>query len=195
MTATNISVVRNEIKRRMAAGEQVASLNVNRWKSVDIAEIAALAGFEWLFLDIEHSVLSEEVAGQIAMMALRVGVTPIARVGANQWYQASRLLDAGCQGIVFPHIDDAEQALAAVAASKYPPTGARSLTSPLPQAHYGRATDRPAMEALNRETLTIPMIETQRSLQNLEEIAAVAGVDALLIGTNDLAADLGVPGE
>src|SRR5260370_16354600 len=85
MTATNSGVVRNEMKRRMAAGEQVASLNVNRWKSVDIAEIAALAGFEWLFLDIEHSVLSEEVAGQIAMMALRVGVTPIARVGANQW--------------------------------------------------------------------------------------------------------------
>lgn len=183
------------MKRRMREGERVASLNVNRWKSVDIAEIAALCGFEWLFMDLEHSVLSEEIAGQIAMMALRTAVTPVARVGTHQWYQASRLLDAGCQGIVFPHVDDADQARAAVCAAKYPPLGARSLTSPLPQASYGRAANREAMDALNAETLAIVMIETRRGLDNVEAIAAVPGVDAILIGTNDLAAELGFPGE
>lgn len=190
-----MDIVRNEMKRRMEAGEQVASLNVNRWKTVDIAEIAAVCGFEWLFMDLEHSVLTEEMVGQMAMMSLRIGVTPIARVGTNQWYQASRLLDAGCQGIVFPHAEDADQAHAAVHASKYPPLGARSLTSPLPQARYGRASNRESMAALNAETLTIVMIETRRALDNLEAIASVPGVDALLIGTNDLAADFGVPGE
>jgi len=190
-----MSIVPNEMKRRMAAGDQVASLNVNRWKSVDIVELAAKAGFEWLFLDLEHSVLSEEIAGQMAMMALRVAVTPIARVGTNGWYQASRLLDAGCQGIVFPHIDGEDDAHSAVAASKYPPMGTRSLTSPLPQARYDRAASAEAMMALNAETLTIVMVETRRSLDNLESIASVPGIDAILVGTNDLAADLGVPGD
>lgn len=190
-----MEIIRNEMKQRMGAGQQVASLNVNRWKSIDVAELAAAAGFEWLFLDLEHSVLSEEIAGQMAMMSLRVGVTPIARVGTNGWYQASRLLDAGCQGIVFPHIDGEEDARLAVAASKYPPTGTRSLTSPLPQARYGRAANRDAMAALNAETLTIVMVETERSLDNLDRIATVTGVDAILIGTNDLAADFGLAGE
>lgn len=190
-----MTILINEMKRRMQAGEKVASLNVNRWKSVDIAEIAAQCGFEWLFMDLEHSVMSEELAGQIAMLALRTGVTPIARVGSSQWYQASRLLDAGCQGIVFPHVDDAARARAAVSCSKYPPMGGRSLTSPLPTAGYGRAASKEAMAELNAQTLTIVMVETQEALDNVDAIAGVAGVDAIMIGTNDLAADLGLPGE
>lgn len=190
-----MTILTNEMKRRMQAGEKVASLNVNRWRSVDIAEIAAQCGFEWLFMDLEHSVMSEELAGQIAMLALRTGVTPIARVGRGQWYQASRLLDAGCQGIVFPHVDDAAQAHAAVTCSKYPPMGGRSLTSPLPTAGYGRAANKDAMAELNAQTLTIVMVETQEALDNVDAIAKVPGVDAIMIGTNDLAADFGVPGE
>lgn len=190
-----MTILTNEMKRRMQAGEKVASLNVNRWKSVDIAEIAAQCGFEWLFMDLEHSVMSEELAGQIAMLALRTGVTPIARVGSNQWYQASRLLDAGCQGIVFPHVDDAAAAHAAVNCSKYPPTGGRSLTSPLPTAGYGRVANKEAMSQLNAESLTIVMVETQEALDNVDAIASVPGVDAIMVGTNDLAADLGFPGE
>ncbi len=190
-----MTILTNHMKRRMQAGEQVASLNVNRWKSVDIAEIAAQCGFEWLFMDLEHSVLSEELAGQIAMLALRTGVTPVARVGSGQWYQASRLLDAGCQGIVFPHVDSAAEARAAVQCSKYPPLGTRSLTSPLPTAGYGRAASREAMAELNAQTLTIVMIETGEAVEKAEEIAGVPGVDAIMIGTNDLAADLGFPGE
>lgn len=190
-----MTILTNHMKRRMQAGEKVASLNVNRWKSVDIAEIAAQCGFEWLFMDLEHSVMSEELAGQIAMLALRTGVTPIARVGSGQWYQASRLLDAGCQGIVFPHVNDAEQARSAVQCSKYPPTGARSLTSPLPTADYGRASSKEAMAELNAQTLTIVMVETQEALDNVDAIAGVPGVDAIMIGTNDLVADLGFPGE
>ncbi len=146
-------------------------------------------------MDLEHSVMSEELAGQIAMLALRTGVTPIARVGSSQWYQASRLLDAGCQGIVFPHVDDAAGARAAVSCSKYPPTGNRSLTSPLPTAGYGRAASKEAMAELNAQTMTIVMVETQEGLDNVDAIAGVPGVDAIMIGTNDLAADLGMPGE
>lgn len=85
--------------------------------------------------------LSEATAAEIAVVALTAGVTSIARVGAGQVYQAARLLDAGMQGIVFPHVDDAAQAAAVAEATKYPPLGARSLTSPLPHADYGDVSD------------------------------------------------------
>ncbi len=185
----------NRMKAAMAAGKLATSFNVNRWRSVDVAEIARAAGYEWLFLDLEHGTQSEDLAGQIAITAMALGVTPIARVGTDQFYQAARLLDAGAQGIVFPHVDDPARARQAAMATKYPPLGSRSLTSPLAQAEFAGAADSASMAALNGETLTIVMIETRQALDNVEAIARVEGVDALLIGTNDLAADLGMAGK
>ena len=131
----------------------------------------------------------------MSVAALSVGVTPIARVGTDQFYQAARLLDAGAQGIIFPHVDDAKRAKQAAMATKYPPLGSRSLGGLMAQAEFANAADPASMAALNRETLTIVMIETQQGLDNAAEIAKVDGVDALLIGTNDLSADLGIPGK
>jgi 2-keto-3-deoxy-L-rhamnonate aldolase RhmA len=185
----------NEMKAAMAAGRLAVAFGVNRWRGVDAGGIAKSAGYEWLFLDLEHGVLSEEMAGQIAVAAIAAGVTPVARVGTDQFYQAARLLDAGAQGIVFPHVDDARHARQAALATKYPPLGSRSLTGPLAQAEFANVANPEAMAALNRETLAIVMIETRQALGNAQEIARVEGVDALLIGTNDLAADLGIPGQ
>ena len=185
----------NQMKALMSAGKLATSFNINRWRSVDAAEIARAAGYEWLFIDLEHGAVSEDLAGQIAMTAMALGVTPIARVGTDQFYQAARVLDAGAQGIVFPHVDDAARAKQAAMATKYPPLGSRSLTSPLAQAEFGNVADPASMATLNKETLTIVMIETQQGLDNVDAIARVVGIDALLIGTNDLAADLGMPGK
>lgn len=185
----------NVMKALMKSGQVVASFNVNRWRHVDVADIAKVAGFEWIFLDLEHSVLSEEMAAQMSVAALSAGVTPIARVGMDQYYQAARLLDAGAQGIVFPHVDTVEQATAAARATKYPPLGTRSLTSPLAQAEFKRSVDPQSLAALNAETLTIVMIETRTAVANARTIAAVEGVDGLMIGTSDLSADFGISGD
>ncbi len=185
----------NEMKSVMQRGALATSFSVNRWRSVDAAEIAKLAGFEWLFLDLEHSVLSEEAASQMAIMALSVGITPVARVGMDQFYQAARLLDGGIQGIIFPHVDTPAQATAAARATKYPPLGARSVTGPLPQASFVRSGDPASLAALNEQTLTIVMLETETAIRNAAAIAAVDGVDAVMIGVNDLAAELGIAGQ
>lgn len=190
-----MSIRANEMKAVMKRGALATSFSVNRWRSVDAAEIARLAGFEWLFLDLEHSVLSEEIASQMAIMALSVGITPVARVGMDQFYQAARLLDGGIQGIIFPHVDTPAQAAAAARATKYPPLGARSITAPLPQASFVRAGDPASLAALNDETLTIVMLETATAIRNAAAIAAVDGVDAVMIGVNDLAAELGISGQ
>jgi 2-keto-3-deoxy-L-rhamnonate aldolase RhmA len=190
-----MAIRKNVMKSLMGSGKVVASFNVNRWRSVDAAEIAKFAGFEWMFLDLEHSTLNEDQAAQMSMTALAAGVTPIARVGMDQFYQAARLLDGGAQGIVFPHVDTAAQAAQAVRATKYPPLGTRSLTSPLAQSEFKRSVDPDSLAAMNAETLTIVMIETRTAVDNAAAIASVEGVDALMIGTSDLAADFGISGD
>jgi 4-hydroxy-2-oxoheptanedioate aldolase len=190
-----VAIRPNQMKAVMSAGKLATAFGVNRWRSVEAAEIARTSGYEWLFLDLEHGALSEDLAGQMSMTAMALGVTPIARVGTDQFYQAARILDAGAQGIIFPHVDTAARAKQAAMATKYPPMGVRSLTSPLGQAEFGNVADPVSMATLNKETLTIVMIETQEALDNAGAIAAVEGVDALLIGTNDLAADLGMAGK
>lgn len=186
---------RNVMKAAMDGGKLAVAMGVNRWRSVEIAELAKGAGYEWLFLDLEHGLLSEDLTSQIAMMGLAIGITPIARVGTDQCYQAARLLDGGVQGIIFPHVESVTQAAQAVAATKYPPVGVRSLTGPLAQLEFQHGADPKAMAGLNAETLTIVMIETRKALDDAAAIAAVPGVDGVLVGTNDLAADLGIPGQ
>jgi 2-keto-3-deoxy-L-rhamnonate aldolase RhmA len=118
-------VRKNLMKQAMIDGKLAVALTANRWRSVEIASIAALTGYEWLFIDLEHGVMSEDQASQIAIAGIHAEVTPIARVGIGQFSQASRLLDAGMQGITFPHIETREQAVQAVEATKYAPMGAR----------------------------------------------------------------------
>src|SRR5690606_11425594 len=94
-----------------------------------------------------------------------------------------------------PHVDTAEEAKAVVHACLYPPLGGRSLTAPLPQARFRHLPFSTMMTMVNQETLVVVMLETGTAIENADAIAAVPGIDVVMIGTNDLAADLGVPGE
>src|SRR5204862_2706323 len=155
----------------------------------------AVAGFDWLFLDMEHGVMSLEACAQISTAALEAGIAPIARVPNGEHSIATRALDNGALGIVMPHVDTAAEAREVVDRLKYPPVGHRSMGGIGP--HYGlrAASTGEAAEALNAANLTIVMLETPTAIANAAEIAAVPGVDVLLIGSNDLCAEMGVPGD
>src|SRR5690606_1781972 len=99
----------------------------------------------------------------------------------------------GAQGVVVPHVNSVEQARRVVENCKYPPIGHRSLTAPMPQLGFRTMPVAEAIEALNRNTLVVAMLETPQAVDNADAIAAVEGIDALLIGTNDLAAEMGIP--
>ena len=99
---------------------------ISQMRSPDVAMIAAACGFDAIFVDLEHSPMSLESASGICVAALLAGVTPIARVSSRQAIDATRVLDAGAQGVMVPHIDTVEQAQAIVQACKYPPLGHRS---------------------------------------------------------------------
>src|SRR5579883_187488 len=100
----------NYAKQKLAQGKPAVGLGLRVVKSVEIALIAKQAGMDWVFIDLEHGPLGIDQAGQIAMAALAAGVTPIARVTHQNLADAARLLDAGMLGIVFPHVDTAEEA-------------------------------------------------------------------------------------
>ena len=164
-------------------------------RSVEIAKAMAVAGFDWLFLDMEHGVMSLEACAQISIAALDAGIAPIARVPNGEYAIATRALDNGALGIVMPHVDSAAEAREVVNRLKYPPVGHRSMGGIGP--HYGlrSASSGEAAAALNAANLTIVMLETPTAIGNAKEIAAVPGVDVLLIGTNDLCAEMGIHGD
>lgn len=189
------ATVRNPAREKLEQGQLSLGVGIRMTRSVEIAKAMAVAGFDWLFLDMEHGVMSLEACAQIATAALDAGIAPIARVPNGEYAIATRALDNGALGIVMPHVDTAAEAKEVVNRLKYPPVGHRSMGGTGP--HYGlrSASTGEAARALNAANLTVVMLETPTAIANAEEIAAVPGVDVLLIGTNDLCAEMGIPGD
>src|SRR5947199_41497 len=126
-------ILHNAVKEKLARDEVVASMTVRLVRSVEIARIARTAGFDTLYVDLEHSSFSLETCGQICVAALEAGITPFVRVPANTPDYISRVLDAGALGVIAPHIRSAEDARAVIKAAKFPPLGERSAAGGLPQ--------------------------------------------------------------
>ena len=185
----------NVAKDRLNAGELAIGVGLRQARTVDIAKIMKTAGFDWLFIDQEHSAMSLDDAAEIACAAQDAGITPIVRVPGFEHYHAAKALDGGAQGIVVPHVDTPEVAAAMVQHCRYPPIGKRSVTGALPQLDFASVPLGEAAQAVNDATLLVLMIETGKAVANAEAIAATPGVDVLLVGANDLSMELGVPGQ
>lgn len=190
-----MAIIENTMKKKLEAGQLAVAFSVVHWRTVNAAGIAKECGFDWLFIDMEHNTMDVDAAVQISVAALPTGVTPIVRVPSHDQFHATRVLDGGAMGVVVPHVNSVEQAKQIVENCKYPPIGHRSLTAPMPQLGFEGMPVADAIEVLNRNTLVVAMLETPQAIDNAEAIAAVEGIDALLIGTNDLAAEMGIPGQ
>src|SRR5260370_8086477 len=129
-------ILRNSVKGKVAGGEVVGGMGVRLGGTGEIARIANTAGFDTLYVDLEHSSFSLETCGQICMAALEAGITPFVRVPANTPDYISRVLDGGALGVIAPHIRSAEDARAVVKAAKFPPLGERSNAGGLPHLHF-----------------------------------------------------------
>ena len=190
-----IAIIENAVKKRLQQGAIAASFNISRLRTVEIPQIAKACGFHWVFVDLEHSTMDLDLAGQICAASLPTGITSIVRVPEGDVTRATRVLDAGAQGVIFPHVDTAEEARAFVSACRFPPSGTRSLIYGGPQLEYETLPPDDVMAGLNAETLLVMMIETPKALENVAEIAAVDGVDILLVGGSDLSATMGIAGQ
>ena len=189
-----MAMLGNAAKERLEAGELALGMGVRMWRTVDIAKAMKTCGYDWLFIDMEHSSLDLDTAAQISVAAQSAGITPIVRVPGFEHHHASRVLDGGAQGIVAPHVNTADTAARIVRQCRFPPLGHRSVVGGLPQLDFATVPATEATEAINATTLVVVMIETPEAVENVDSIAAVEGVDGLLVGTNDLCMEMGVPG-
>lgn len=187
--------VRNVAREKLEQGHLSLGVGVRTTRSVEIARMMAIAGFDWLFLDMEHGTMSLDACAQICVAALDAGIAPIARVPHGQYSIATRALDNGALGIVVPHVDTAAEAREIVSKLKYPPVGHRSVGGWGPHYQLQSMSTGEAAKTLNAANLTVVMLETPTAIANAEAIAAVPGVDVLLIGSNDLCAEMGIPGD
>ncbi|HEV8031955.1 MAG TPA: aldolase/citrate lyase family protein [Stellaceae bacterium] len=187
--------LRNAARDKLNAGELALGVIIRQARTVDIAPIMKAAGYDWLFLDLEHNSMDLDMAVQISVAALGVGIAPVVRVPAGQLWMATRVLDGGALGIVMPHVDTPEEAQKIAQALRYPPEGHRSVAGGLPHLGYAKLGIGETCAAINAATLVIVMLETPTAIANAAAIAAVPGIDSLLIGTNDLAMELGIPGQ
>src|SRR5215470_11400984 len=150
--------IKNPVIERMRAGDVSLGMIVRLARSGDIARIAKTTGHDFIFIDMQHSLFSLETVGHIAQAALGCGVAPLVRVGSCRHPDTSLILDNGATGIIFPDVNNAAEAKAAVDARKFAPSGLRSVSGgdPLLQLKPVPLTDRVA--ALNGGTLVVYMI-------------------------------------
>jgi 2-keto-3-deoxy-L-rhamnonate aldolase RhmA len=185
----------NEALQKIRAGELSLGIGINHLRGSAVPLLAKAAGFDFLFIDAEHGAISTPEIAQISIAALGLGVVPIVRICAGAIDEGTRALDNGALGLVVPHVDTPEEARRLVAAFRYAPIGHRSTGGSNPAFGYRPPAAAEASKVLNDALLIVPMIETPLAVENAEPIAAIAGIDALLVGTNDLVLEMGLPGQ
>jgi 4-hydroxy-2-oxoheptanedioate aldolase len=178
----------NRFKRALQAGRPQIGL----WSILSshvTVEVLAGAGFDWIVLDTEHA--PNELPMVLSQLQATTGGTahPIVRLPWNDTVEFKRYLDIGVQTILVPYVETAEQAAAAVAATRYPPRGVRGFSAASRAAGFGRIKDYSRL--CEEELCVVVQVETRLGLQNLESIARTDGVDGVFIGPGDLSAALG----
>jgi len=160
--------------------------------SPEVAEVFTILGYDWMWIDLEHTPLNLERA-QILIQAIAGRAGTIVRVPWNDPVHIKRALDLGCDGVMVPQIRTADEARQAVAASKYPPAGIRSVGIARAQ-QYGLTLQEYVLGA-NERVAVVLQIEHIDAVPSIDEILEVPEVDAIIIGPYDLSASMGMPGQ
>ena len=157
-----------------------------------VAEAVGLAGFDWGVLDMEHTPLDMMELVHLLQAVGNTKMVPVVRVPWNDTVTVKRVLDAGAQTVLFPFVQNADEARRAVAATRYPPEGVRGMAGMSRGSRFGTAPDY--LRTANQGIGVLVQLETPLAIAHLEEIAAVPGVDALFVGPGDLSGAMGHPG-
>jgi 2-keto-3-deoxy-L-rhamnonate aldolase RhmA len=172
------------------------SVSIGSWITLghfSIAEIMAEAGFDWLCIDLEHSVIDYLEVEKIISAIEHKNCIPYVRVGANDPLIIKRVLDAGAMGVIIPMVKTPEEAEQAVQFVKYPPQGSRGVGLARAQG-YGFNFDEYSARA-NQEIKIIIQIEHVEAVEKLDSILSVEGIDGTIVGPYDLSGSMGKPGK
>jgi len=185
----------NHVKSKLAAGGVSIGTFVFEFATTGIGRLSAEAGAEFIVFDMEHTGWSVETIRMLLATTRATDMVSMVRVPATEYNFIARALDMGAMGIMIPMCESVNQAEKLVASAKYPPVGRRGAAFTIAHDDYTSGDIVEKISAANEETLLIAQIETLAGLNNVEAIAAVAGIDVLWIGHFDLSNSLGIPGQ
>jgi 4-hydroxy-2-oxoheptanedioate aldolase len=188
-------VIENRVKRIFREGGLALGAYSGCFGTPEMVEIIGHAGFDAVFIDMEHNRFDLRDVHAMVVAADHMGITSVVRTPGFDPGLILRLLDMGVQGIYLPHVSGAEGARAAVEAIYYPPLGDRGMAGSSRAASYGKVPLLRHLEESNREVLLTVMIEDLQALEEAEEIAGVKGVDLVAVGPTDISRALGVSGQ
>jgi 2-keto-3-deoxy-L-rhamnonate aldolase RhmA len=186
----------NPLKSRLAAGGTAFGTMAFEFFTSGYPAICRAAGAEFILYDMEHSGVGLETLKQQFACCRGLDIVPLVRVPAGDYHFVARALDLGAMGIMVPMVETADEARALVACTRYPPAGRRGAAFNV-AAHddYAGGTVQEKMAAAEARTLVICLVETVRGIENVEEIAAVDGVDVIWLGHFDLTSSMGIPAQ
>lgn len=182
------------LKQRLHAGEAIYGL-IHGLASATVAELAGLAGYDVVIVDDEHGASDAHAHLALFQAIAAGGAASLVRLASQDPVIIGRTLDLGADGVLIPGVHSAEAARAMVRACRYPPEGMRGNGLGIARASgYGMFAERYGGDANNGLFISV-MIESVRGVEQAAEIAAVDGIDAVVVGVHDLAMDMGLPGE
>jgi 4-hydroxy-2-oxoheptanedioate aldolase len=185
----------NQTRERLAQGETVFGCGLQVYRSPEIARTFAAAGFDYVFIDMEHGAFNLETVQDMIKASVDSGITPIVRVSELLYSLCARLLDAGAQGIILPRVEDPAILKEALSWMRFPPAGRRGYGVNPTMVGYENRSFQEIIEHQNRNTLAVVQFETVRAVERAEELLATPGLDIIMVGPADLSISLGIPGQ
>jgi len=185
----------NTCKRKLQSGANVVGTFVIEIRQPAVMQFLANAGFDFVLIDNEHGAFSIETIADLSRSAVLLGLTPIVRIPEINHANICQTLDVGAQGLMVPQITSADQVRWVVENMHYPPKGSRGNAMERGLTQFLSGSVPQGLEDIQREMMLVIQVETFEAIDAIDEIVSLPGVDAALIGPNDLSIALGVPGE
>jgi 2-dehydro-3-deoxyglucarate aldolase/4-hydroxy-2-oxoheptanedioate aldolase len=185
----------NTTRERLSRGETVFGCGLQTYRSAEIPRTFAVAGFDYVFIDLEHSSFDLQTAHDMIKSSLDAGITPIVRVGELAYSLVARLLDSGAQGIILPRVEDPAILREALSWMRFPPAGKRGYGINPTMIRYEARGFPEIIEHQNLNTLAVVQFETRTAMERAEELLSIPGMNIAMVGPADLSISLGVPGQ
>jgi len=185
----------NKTREKLSRGETVFGSGLQCYRSAEIPRAFAAAGFDYVFIDMEHGSFDLETVQDMIAAANGAGITPIVRVGEILYSLIARLLDSGAQGIILPRVEDPRILEEAISWMRFPPVGKRGYGVNVTMVDYEGRSFPEIIEHQNRNTLSVCQFETKLAMERADELLSVKGLDIVMVGPADLSIALGIPGE
>ena len=185
----------NHVRQALKKGQVQYGCGFSQLRSPEVPRVLAAAGFNWTFIDSEHGPFDHETIQDLCRSSVIAGLCPVVRVADLQYNLVARALDCGGQGVIFPRVESPELLEKAASWCRFPPVGIRGFGLIPLQVDFEAATIPHIAEHMNEHTLVVLQIETQKAVDARDELLAVPGIDAVMVGPVDLSISLGVAGD